>query len=258
MTTGGLGQTDIGNKQAVIGLAKQFYRKLGTHYGKLEQWLFEPHVAEEILMEYLDNPLITLKQGYYLESVEKKGTRIISITCRNKAGESLTVKADQFIDATYEGDLMAQAGVSYRVGRESAEEYGENHNGSHLSIHHQFVDGIDPYVVPGDPSSGLLWGILDWSMKEEGAGDDYVQAYNYRICLTDVPENQIPITRPENYDSTKFELLVRVFEADQNPGQLFHLEPDAEPQDGHQQPRSFLDGHDRHEPQLSRSVLGRS
>ena len=217
MTTGGLGQTDIGNKQAVIGLAKQFYRKLGTHYGKLEQWLFEPHVAEEILMEYLDNPLITLKQGYYLESVEKKGTRIISITCRNKAGESLTVKVDQFIDATYEGDLMAQAGVSYRVGRESAEEYGENHNGSHLSVHHQFVDGIDPYVVPGDPSSGLLWGISDWTMKEEGAGDDYVQAYNYRICLTDVPENQIPITRPENYDSTKFELLVRVFEADPNP-----------------------------------------
>ncbi len=217
MTTGGLGQTDIGNKQAVIGLAKQFYRKLGTHYGKLEQWLFEPHVAEEILMEYLDDPRITLKQGYYLDAVKKKGTRIISITCRNKDGESLTVKADQFIDCTYEGDLMAQAGVSYRVGRESAEEYGENHNGSHLSIHHQFKDGVDPYVVPGDPSSGLLWGISDWTMKEEGAGDDYVQAYNYRICLTDVPENRIPITRPENYDSTMFELLVRVFEADPNP-----------------------------------------
>ena len=217
MTTGGLGQTDIGNKQAVIGLAKQFYRKLGTHYGKLEQWLFEPHVAEEILMEYLDDPRITLKQGYYLESVKKKGTRIVSVTCRSKAGETLTVKADQFIDCTYEGDLMAQAGVSYRVGREDNAEYGETYDGSQLRHMHQFVDGIDPYVKPGDPESGLLWGISDWTLKPDGTGDDYVQAYNYRICLTDVPENQIPITRPENYDSTMFELLVRVFEADSKP-----------------------------------------
>ena len=217
MTTGGLGQTDIGNKQAVIGLSRQFYRKLGEHYGKLEQWLFEPHVAEEILMEYLDNPLITLKQGYYLESVEKKGTRILSITCTNKAGDTVTIQADQFIDCTYEGDLMAKAGVSYRVGREDNAEYGETYDGSQLRHMHQFVDGIDPFVKPGDPSSGLLWGISDWTLKPDGTGDDYVQAYNYRICLTDVPENQIPITRPERYDSTIYELLVRVFEADPNP-----------------------------------------
>ena len=217
MTTGGLGQTDIGNKQAVIGLSRQFYRKLGEHYGKLEQWLFEPHVAEEILMEYLDHPLITLKQGYYLESVEKKGTRILSITCSNKAGDTVTIQADQFIDCTYEGDLMAKAGVSYRVGREDNSEYGETYDGSQLRHMHQFVDGIDPFVKPGDPSSGLLWGISDWTLKPDGTGDDYVQAYNYRICLTDVPENQVPITRPERYDSTIYELLVRVFEADPNP-----------------------------------------
>ena len=217
MTTGGLGQTDIGNKQAVIGLARQFYRKLGTHYGKLEQWLFEPHVAEEIIMEYLDNPRIKVMQGWYLESVRKEGTRIISITCKNKSGESVTIEADQFIDCTYEGDLMAASGVSYTVGREDSSVYGEKWNGSHVMGMHQFRDGVDPFVVPGKPESGLLWGISDWKLKEEGAGDDYVQAYNYRICLTDVPENMIPIEKPENYDPSMYELLVRVFESDPDP-----------------------------------------
>ena len=97
MTTGGLGQTDIGNKQAVIGVARQFYRKLGTHYGKLEQWLFEPHVAEEILMNYLDTPGIKLMQGWYLDSVEKDGNRIKSITCTDRNGDTTTIKAKQFI-----------------------------------------------------------------------------------------------------------------------------------------------------------------
>ncbi|MBQ4287960.1 MAG: FAD-dependent oxidoreductase, partial [Bacteroidales bacterium] len=217
MTTGGLGQTDIGNKQAVIGLARQFYRKLGTHYGKLEQWLFEPHVAEEIIMEYLDNPKIKVMQGWYLESIRKEGTRIISITCKNKSGESVTIEADQFIDCTYEGDLMAASGVSYTVGREDSSVYGEKWNGSHVMGMHQFRDGVDPFVVPGKPESGLLWGISDWKLKEEGAGDDYVQAYNYRICLTDVPENMIPIEKPENYDPSMYELLVRVFESDPDP-----------------------------------------
>ena len=217
MTTGGLGQTDIGNKQAVTGLSRQFYRRLGDHYGKLEQWLFEPHVAEEILLTYLDHPRIQVKQGWYLVSVQKEGTRIVSITCTDRKGAQITVGADQFIDCTYEGDLMAKAGVSYRVGREDNSEYGETYNGSQLRHLHQFVDGIDPFVKPGDPGSGLLWGISDWTLKPDGTGDDYVQAYNYRICLTDVPENQVPITRPERYDSTIFELLVRVFEADPKP-----------------------------------------
>ena len=217
MTTGGLGQTDIGNKQAVIGLARQFYRKLGAHYGKLEQWLFEPHVAEEILMEYLDNPRITLMQGWYLDSVRKDGTRIQSITCTDRKGKSVTIKAKQFIDCTYEGDLMAASGVSYRVGREDNSEYGETWNGFELLDQHQFPDGIDPFVEPGNPESGLLWGISDAKEKDKGTGDTCVQAYNYRICLTDQPDNMIPIEKPERYDPSKYELLVRVFEADPDP-----------------------------------------
>lgn len=217
MTTGGLGQTDIGNKQAVVGLARRFYRELGTYYGKLEQWLFEPHVAEDILMKWLDNPRITLQQGFYLESVEKEGTRIISITCRNKAGEELILKADQFIDCSYEGDLMAKAGVSYRVGREDNSEYGEEYNGYQMRNLHQFPDGIDPYREEGNPESGLLWGISDAKEMEKGTGNDMVQAYNYRLCFTEDPENRLPIERPERYDSTRYELLLRLIQHDENP-----------------------------------------
>ena len=217
MTTGGLGSTDIGNKQAIIGLARQFYRKLGEYYGTDEQWTFEPHVAEKVIMEYLDDPDIKLMQGWYLASVKKNGTRIKSITCTNKAGESVTIKADQFIDCTYEGDLMAMAGVSYAVGREDNSVYGETYDGYQMRHLHQFVDGIDPFVVKGDPSSGLLWGISELKPEETGAGDNYVQAYNYRLCLSNDPDNQIPFTKPENYDPAVYELLVRVFEADPDP-----------------------------------------
>ena len=216
LTTGGLGNTDIGNKQAIIGMARQFYRDLGKHYGVEEQWRFEPHVAENILMGYLDDPHITLMQGYYLTSVEKEGTRIKSITCTTDDGVVATVKAPQFIDTSYEGDLMAMAGVSYHVGREASSVYGEKWNGSHLSVYHQFVDGVDPYVEKGNPDSGLLWGIQPWTMKEEGAGDNYVQAYNYRVCFSSDPNNQIPITKPDDYDPAKYELLARVFESDPN------------------------------------------
>ena len=216
MTTGGLGQTDIGNKQAIIGMARGFYRDLGSHYGVKEQWTFEPSAAQKILDGYMKNDNISLYTGFRLSSVSKKGARIRSITCEGDGG-SKTVKAPVFIDASYEGDLMAMAGVSYHVGREDASVYGEKWNGSHISRYHQFPDGVDPFVVKGDPSSGLLWGIQDWTMKDEGVGDDYVQAYNYRICMSKDKGNQIPITRPADYDSTKYELLVRVFEADPDP-----------------------------------------
>ncbi len=209
MTTGGLGWTDIGNKQAVVGLAREFYRRIGSHYGKLEQWIFEPHVAEDILEEYLDHRNITVVCGARLSSVQMDGTKIVALIFE----DGQVIRARSFIDCSYEGDLMAYAGVSYIVGREDNSVYGEDYDGSQLMKGHQFPDGVDPFVVPGEPESGLLWGISDNSLKEDGTGDDYVQAYNYRICLTDDPENMIPITRPERYDSTRYELLLRLFEA---------------------------------------------
>ncbi len=215
MTTGGLGFTDIGNKQVIKGVAKEFYRKVGRHYGRLEQWIFEPSVADSIMRSYLHHENITVLTGRRIVSADKAGTRITSIVVETSAEphSTMTVGADYFIDCSYEGDLMARAGVSYVVGRESNDTYGETYNGVELMTGHQFPDGIDPYRVEGDPSSGLLWGISDAEVAPDGTGDEMVQAYNYRICLTSDPDNMIPITRPEGYDSTRYELLLRLIEA---------------------------------------------
>jgi hypothetical protein len=153
--------------------------------------------------------------GYHLADAQMNGTDIISIKVAGGENslDTLSFKGNWFIDASYEGDLMAKAGVSYRTGREDCSEYGETWNGVHMRHMHQFPDGVDPYVIPGDPSSGLLWGISEGQLAAKGSGDNLIQAYNYRICLTNNPENRIPIEKPENYDPSKYELLVRVFEA---------------------------------------------
>ena len=215
LTTGGLSFTDIGNKQVVKGVALQFYRRLGEHYGNLEQWVFEPSAAHAILSDYLDHKNIKVVMGYHLADAEMDGTDITSIKVAGGENslDTLSFKADWFIDASYEGDLMAKAGVSYRTGREDCSEYGETWNGVHMRHMHQFPDGVDPYVIPGDPSSGLLWGISEGTLAPQGSGDNLIQAYNYRICLTDNPENRIPIEKPENYDPSMYELLLRVYDA---------------------------------------------
>lgn len=209
LTTGGLGFTDIGNKQVVKGVAKQFYRRLGEHYGQLEQWIFEPSVAEEIMRNYLNHKNIKLITNARLSNLSKDGTRINSV-CLEDGSE---FKSKYFIDASYEGDLMALAGVSYTVGREPNSQYGETYNGVQLMTGHQFPDGVDPYIIPGDKSSGLLWGISNQSLLEDGSGDNLVQAYNYRICLSKDPSNSIPITKPSDYDPSKYELLLRLIAA---------------------------------------------
>ena len=215
MTTGGLGYTDIGNKYVVTGLARDFYRRLGNHYGKLEQWIFEPSVADSVFNLYIERGKIEVWYRKQLSAVEKQGAHIKSITVEdNRPGttERHTVKAGMFIDCTYEGDLMAKAGVSYTVGRESNDQYGEDYNGVQVMKGHQFPDGIDPYVEKGVPESGLLWGISPEAPEPNGSGDLKVQAYNYRICLTDDPANRIEITQPENYDPSRYELLIRLKE----------------------------------------------
>ena len=217
LTTGGLGYTDIGNKYAVTGLSRDFYRNLGDHYGKFEQWIFEPSVAKNTFQEYLDKAGIEVQYGWQVTAVEKSDAVIQSIELENSANpqkqSNRKVSGKVFIDATYEGDLMARAGVSYAIGREPNSQYGETYNGVQLMTGHQFPDGIDPYVIPGDPSSGLLWGISSGDLEPDGTGDDKIQAYNFRICLTNDPANRIEITEPEGYDPSMFDLLVRLFEA---------------------------------------------
>jgi hypothetical protein len=216
MSSGGLGYTDIGNKYVVTGLARDFYRRIGTHYGKFEQWIFEPKVAEDIFNDYVKRAHFSVLFGNRLIKVKKEGSQLKEITLENSYRPSVTtnkiIRAKVFIDCTYEGDLMARSGVSYAVGREANSQYDETINGVELLDQHQFLDGVDPYKVPGDPKSGLLWGISKEVLQANGAGDKKVQAYNFRITLTNVPENRIPISRPANYDPQKYELLIRLKE----------------------------------------------
>ena len=214
LTTGGLGYTDIGNKYAISGMARDFYRRVGARYGRFECWVFEPHVALDVFHSYLAEAGITVQYHRRLVSVEKQGGRIRTIVTEDAlkpgAPSYRHIAAREFIDCSYEGDLMARAGVSYFVGREANSVYDETYDGSQLREKHQFPDGIDPYRIPGDPRSGLLWGIGDSHIDSPGTGDRRIQAYNFRICLTDDPANRIPITRPKNYDAGHYLLLLRL------------------------------------------------
>lgn len=214
MSSGGLGLTDIGNKYAISGLALDFYRRIGQHYGKFEQWVFEPHVAENLFLDYVKRAKVELLYQNRLTAVIRNGNLISEITLESTKKETSNnkVKAKMFIDCSYEGDLMAKAGVSYTVGREANDLYKETFNGVQLMNGHQLPDGIDPYKIPGDPSSGLLWGINPGTLEKDGTGDKKVQAYNFRICLTNKKDNMIPITKPENYRPERYELLLRQME----------------------------------------------
>jgi hypothetical protein len=238
LTSGGLGQTDIGNKRAIGGLARDFYRAVRRHYeepgawiwqtreeyrdggqtrtdpGEDAMWTFEPGVALKILEAFVREAQVRVVYGERLDlrrGVEMRGNRIERI--RMESGWECRGRI--FIDATYEGDLMAGAGVTYTVGREPNARYGESLNGVQVANarFHQLLPGVDPYVRPGEPSSGLLPGIDAGGPGEEGAGDHRVQAYCFRMCLTDHPENRIPFHRPEGYDELEYELLLRNFEA---------------------------------------------
>ena len=158
------------------------------------------------------------------KGVVKEGARITKIVMES----GKTYAAPMFIDATYEGDLMARAGVKYHVGREDNATYGETLNGAQGPSHaHQIPPGVDPYKVKGDPRSGLLPGIEPSGPGEKGAGDKRVQAYNFRMCLTDVPENMLPIEKPEGYDPIEYELLLRSIETGKHhaPGSKFDMMP---------------------------------
>jgi hypothetical protein len=238
LTTGGLGQTDIGNKQVIGGLSREFYRRIARHYhdpaawkweqrsdykdsgqtrtekGEETMWTFEPSAALKVYREWIAETGLELIHNERLDrasGVKKEDGRIVSITM--ESGRVFIGK--MFLDATYEGDLMAAAGVGHTVGREANAQYGETLNGVQTAMakHHQFVKGVDPYVVKGDPKSGLLPFIDPAGPGVEGAGDQRVQAYCFRMCLTDHPDNRIPFAKPEGYEERWYELLLRNYEA---------------------------------------------
>jgi hypothetical protein len=244
LTSGGLGFTDTGKKETIGGLARDFYHRLYNRYQNDEtwqwmkkeeygnrgqgtpaidgdmrtMWIFEPHVAESVFEELIQENNIEIFRDEWLDregGVITKNGNITSITTLS----GKTFKGKMFIDATYEGDLMASAGVSYTVGREGNDVYGEEWNGVQTEVFHHYhhfkilEEPIDPYRVPGDPSSGLLPRISPDPPGKKGEGDHRVQAYCFRVCRTNHPDNRIPFPKPEGYDSTQYELLVRIFDA---------------------------------------------
>lgn len=244
LSSGGLGFTDTGNKAVIGGLAREFYHRVYQHYQKSEawawekreqfgnkgqgtvaldgenrtMWIFEPHVAEAVFEDFVREYKIPVVRNEWLNrqtGVKKSGGRITSIT--TLSGKRYSGK--MFIDATYEGDLLAAAGVSYHVGRESKDQYGEQWNGVQTSVlHHRHHFGavkekISPYWTPGDPASGVLPRISTTSPGEYGAADKKVQAYCFRMCLTDLEANRVPFPKPAGYDPKQYELLLRIFQA---------------------------------------------
>lgn len=206
MSTSGLGATDIGSKHVVGGMARNFYKEIGSHYGMEERWRFEPHVASRVFNDWIERYNIPIFIKHRLQRVEKAGQRITALHMENGA----VFRAAVFIDASYEGDLMARAGVSYTVGREGNHVYGEHFNGIHYGgPNHNFTRYVDPYVKEGEPSSGLLPGMGHLPPGLHGDGDALIQAYNFRLCLTHDAGNKIDFPKPAEYDPLRYELLRR-------------------------------------------------
>lgn len=240
LSASGLGFTDLGNKEVIGGISKEFYREIYKHYRDEEawgwqarndydnvgqgttaiddenktMWTFEPHVAEQIFEKFVKDHSINILRDKWLDrknGVSVTDGNITSITML----DGTTYKAKIFVDATYEGDLMAAAGINYHVGREANSVYSEQWNGVQKGEYHHSHNfqqlNISPYVIPGDSTSGVLPRISTEDPGENGSGDHRVQAYNYRLCTTNAKGNVVPFEKPENYDPAQYELLRRVF-----------------------------------------------
>lgn len=240
LSSGGLGWTDSGKKDVIGGLSREFYQRVYNHYEKADawkwmrreeygnrgqgtpaidgdagtMWIFEPSVAERVFEDLIKEYNVPVFRDEWLDrtnGVEMKNGRIAKISMLS--GSSF--QGEVFIDATYEGDLMASAGVSYHVGREANSVYGETWNGVQVgTLHHNhwFATDVSPYLIPGDSSSGLLPRVSKEHPGEKGDGDNKVQAYCFRVCLSSNPANRVPFSKPEGYDPSQYELLVRVFD----------------------------------------------
>jgi hypothetical protein len=241
LSSGGLGFTDTGNKSVIGGLARDFYHRVYMHYdtpaawqwqkkteygnkgqgtpamdgNERTMWIFEPKVAEKVFEDFIAENKIKVFRNEWLDraaGVVKKNGRIVSI----KTLSGKVFKGKMFVDATYEGDLMAAAGVKYHVGREANSVYNEEWNGIQAGVFqhgHYFKKDVSPYKVEGDPKSGLLPYITSEKIGVNGQGDHKIQAYCFRMCLSENPDNKIPFAKPAGYDPSKYELLARVYKA---------------------------------------------
>jgi hypothetical protein len=244
LSSSGLGFTDTGQKETIGGLSREFYHRIWLHYDNPESWkwqekaeygnvgqgtpaidgdqrtmwIFEPHAAEQVFEDFIAENNITVYRNEWLDrenGVKMKNGEIVSFTTLS----GKTFKGKVFIDATYEGDLMAAANVSYTTGREANEVYGEQWNGVQTGVFHHghhFYSKISPYKIPDDPSSGLLHRISGQPPGEYGSGDKRIQAYCFRLCMSNHPYNRLLFQQPEGYDPGQYELLLRVFDTGRN------------------------------------------
>lgn len=209
MTSGGLGFTDVGVAASIGGLSRQFYQRVGAVYGVTgTQFTFEPHVAEQVFEDWLAQENVPVRRLEHLARVRMHRGMIEEITMES----GLSVRAAQYVDASYEGDLMAAAGVTFTTGREASSVYSETWNGYHIATDHQFKVPVDPYRTPGDPASGLLPLISAAAPGTTGAGDRRIQAYNFRLCLTKTG-GQLPFPEPRGYQAGQYEVLLRYLQA---------------------------------------------
>lgn len=242
LSAGGLGFTDTGNKEVIGGLSRNFYQRIYQYYQQAANWqwqkpaeygnkgqgtpamdganrtmwIFEPHAAERVFEDLVKEYGLTVYRNEWLDrsakGIAKKGTNIVSF----KTLSGQTYRGKMFIDATYEGDLMALAGVSYHVGREANSVYNEKWNGVQTGVFqhgHHFKAKISPYLIPNDPSSGLLPEVSAEPPGAYGSGDKRIQAYCFRMCLSNHPDNRVPFAKPEGYNPARYELYARVFAA---------------------------------------------
>lgn len=244
LTSGGLGFTDTGNKEVIGGLSREFYQRVYDYYQQEDtwrwqdrseygnkgqgttamdqehgtMWIFEPHIAENVFEDFIAEEGITVLRDEWLnrrDGVVKEQGRIRSI--ETLSGK--TFRGRMFIDATYEGDLMAAAGVDFHVGREANSTYNEEWNGVQTGVYHHNhffpPEGphVDPYYSPGDPSSGIIGGVSANPPGQKGAGDHRIQAYCFRMCLSSHPDNRVPFPKPDNYEPSQYLLLLRLFES---------------------------------------------
>ncbi len=240
MSSSGLGFTDTGDKSVIGGLSREFYQRIYKYYENPEtwifqkknaygnagqgtpaidgkhktMWIFEPNIAEKVFEDFIKENQIKVYRDEWLDrekGVKKENNYIVSI----KTLSGKIYKGKIFIDASYEGDLMAASGIKYFVGRESNKLYHEHHNGNQLGVFdhkHNFKHRkISPYINPKDPNSGILPRISNKDPGKKGEADQRIQAYCFRMCLTKKEGNKVPFEKPEGYDPLQYELLARLY-----------------------------------------------
>jgi hypothetical protein len=203
MITGGLGRTDMDRQQHVIGgMSREFFERVGAHYDEPVSWLFEPKVSRRVLLDWLEQAGVAVFYEHRLRTVRKEGATIVAV--ETEGGRSYTARV--FIDATYEGDLLKAAGVSYAVGREDRHTYGESLAGRQdiLPGNHQLRVPTSPY---GEDGKLLPYLVRQEDVAQLGEGDGRIQSYCFRLCLTKDPANRLPIPRPANYEQAPLGLV---------------------------------------------------